>query len=76
MSGLQKIAMPIPIDPLTTRAASKLPSGAQTAVNPAGTALRKAVGEQRAKTIIEPLNLGANNPHAEEQKKTLLNIKD
>jgi len=64
---------PVPVDPITTTALEHAPRGVQAIANPAGVALKKAVGAQAASMWLDPLNLGAINPDgAAKQKAALL----
>jgi hypothetical protein len=73
MSFLGKVASPIPVDPLTTKVLEKAPKPIRTVLNPAGPILKKAVGEDRARYLLDPLQLGGtDNPDIEKQKTTLL----
>ena len=72
MSALGKIALPVPVDPVTTKLLGALPKPLQTIANPAGPALKAALGPQGAKFALDPLGLGTGNPAADQQEKTLL----
>ncbi len=70
--AVSKIVPVIPVDPITTAIQSKLPRGIRTIVNPAGPALKAAVGKENANIALDPLGLGGDDPEAAKQRKTLL----
>lgn len=70
--GVAPIFGGVPVDPLTTKVQSKLPQPLKKVVNPAGPMLKRAVGEERAHRLLDPLRVGdqidpeASRKHREE----------
>jgi hypothetical protein len=62
----------VPVDPLTTKMLDAAPKPVRTIANPAGEIARRALSQDQAAALLDPLKLG-NETTTRKQAKSLLN---